>query len=476
MRWFMRVVVFVPVLAGTAFAGEPIAMTVSAAAPPASAHRWRLLLSPLEQTEGDSGPVYRECGIALQKAEQDAFSSDNTDLYPSLGQLSNRPITDLDRKQVERILRHFARPLELFETAVRGERVEWRKVVTNAADAEWYLHVGQLLPQLLQLQARLHLLDDRPDLAVRTVSRGLQLARHLHAERCVHSSTHQYHIASAMCGVLRETIAHPRCPDLSGQLAELPRPFFPLRVICESSGEYLLADGRKLSRDPVAARTSPETLDVLIYAFSQTPRDSRLPRFIGPEALKALGRLRLGLAIQAQDAAVRDFLRAAGYDPRVVAATPPLNAAVLRLGLAFEETISRTAAAVDLPYPLARARLDEMVREFVRQTASPDPTGPICPSVLSLPLHLQLHLNDDLWSYQRPIQVLRVEEALRGYAHEKGRWPDKLDDITGSVPLDPATGKPFGYRRDGNKAILEGPPQIPGDPNFPGFTYTLTLR
>jgi hypothetical protein len=153
-----------------------------------------------------------------------------------------------------------------------------------------------------------------------------------------------------------------------------------------------------------------------------------------------------------------------------------LNAAVLRLRLAFEETISRTAAAVDLPFPLARARLEEMVREFVRQTASPDPTAAICPLHIPHPGYMQLHLNDDMRLYQRPIQVLRVVEALRGYAHEKGRWPDKLDDIAGSVLLDPATSKPFGYRRDGNKAILEGPPLILGDPNYPGFTYTLTLR
>jgi hypothetical protein len=55
---------------------------------------------------------------------------------------------------------------------------------------------------------------------------------------------------------------------------------------------------------------------------------------------------------------------------------------------------------------------------------------------------------------------LRVIEALRMYAADHdGALPAKLADIEEvPVPTNPATGKPFVYRLDGAKAILELPP------------------
>ncbi|HEX3601190.1 MAG TPA: hypothetical protein VHU84_13655, partial [Lacipirellulaceae bacterium] len=60
---------------------------------------------------------------------------------------------------------------------------------------------------------------------------------------------------------------------------------------------------------------------------------------------------------------------------------------------------------------------------------------------------------------ERQVAALRVIEAMRMYAaNHGGDLPPKLDDIKGvPVPLNPATEKPFVYRVDGAKAILELP-------------------
>jgi hypothetical protein len=60
---------------------------------------------------------------------------------------------------------------------------------------------------------------------------------------------------------------------------------------------------------------------------------------------------------------------------------------------------------------------------------------------------------------ERQVAALRIIEAMRMYAaNHGGALPAKLDDITDvPVPLNPATGKPFVYRVDGAKAILELP-------------------
>ena len=44
-----------------------------------------------------------------------------------------------------------------------------------------------------------------------------------------------------------------------------------------------------------------------------------------------------------------------------------------------------------------------------------------------------------------------------------GQLPTRLDDITDvPIPVDPISGKPFGYRRQGEAALLEGKDGVPG--------------
>ena len=58
----------------------------------------------------------------------------------------------------------------------------------------------------------------------------------------------------------------------------------------------------------------------------------------------------------------------------------------------------------------------------------------------------------------RRVAALRVVEAIRMYAATKGgALPESLDKITDvPVPLDPVTGKPFGYHLEGGRAEVSG--------------------
>lgn len=59
----------------------------------------------------------------------------------------------------------------------------------------------------------------------------------------------------------------------------------------------------------------------------------------------------------------------------------------------------------------------------------------------------------------RRVAALRVVEAIRLYAaSHDGKLPEELNQVTEvPVPEDPATGKPFEYRRDGAAAVLTMP-------------------
>ena len=66
--------------------------------------------------------------------------------------------------------------------------------------------------------------------------------------------------------------------------------------------------------------------------------------------------------------------------------------------------------------------------------------------------------------------LLRHVEALRLYAAAHDRaLPAKLSEIGLPLPVDPFTGKPFRYERDGNTAHLRGTPP-------PGFEQTAAFN
>jgi hypothetical protein len=78
---------------------------------------------------------------------------------------------------------------------------------------------------------------------------------------------------------------------------------------------------------------------------------------------------------------------------------------------------------------------------------------------------------------ERQFDMLQCVEAIRLYAaaHD-GTLPDSLEALTESpAPLDPATGKPYEYRRDGASATLIAPIP-PGAPNNTNYRLHYELK
>ena len=74
----------------------------------------------------------------------------------------------------------------------------------------------------------------------------------------------------------------------------------------------------------------------------------------------------------------------------------------------------------------------------------------------------------------RNLAAMQVIEALRMHAAETGKFPASLEEVTiVPVPLNPATGKPFDYKFDGETAVLD----LPSSEGFHhNFRYEITLR
>src|SRR5262249_6697218 len=59
---------------------------------------------------------------------------------------------------------------------------------------------------------------------------------------------------------------------------------------------------------------------------------------------------------------------------------------------------------------------------------------------------------------ERRLDAIQCIEAIRIHAAVCGKLPTRLDEITEApAPLDSATGKPFDYRLEGDRATLKAP-------------------
>lgn len=442
--------------------GQPlpksVEFVVTPAAPPVDALRWRLLLEPHEQ-QGDALALYRDLARAGFRTDQ---------VYPQLQRLAAP--RHLDRDAARALLARHADLLALLERAAQARPVDWGAEVAAARQRGEPFRVREMgavqnpLP-LLQLQARLALVEERPRDAVRAAGVICRLAHQIGTSpgRERTAAGGWYHLA---CDILGACVQHPSCPNLSVTLATLPRPLLDLGPLVRFESvevESLLPGLRTLRANPAGPVLTSAVLDDLL----QTPfrRSGRL------EPLRALSdRLHLYHSVRALGTGAQERLRDHGFDAATLARAPALNLAVLHDATVFEQFVAQVALAVAGPYAPAQARLDEVAV----------PGQLLTPILRDRAAHLVRLVRGQLRHglfLQRHVELLQAAEALRWHAGKTGTWPARLADVrSGVVPLDPGTQQAFQYTRTGTQAVLTAPRLRPDDPDYLTLTYRLTLR
>jgi hypothetical protein len=456
---------------------QPVTLTVTAASPPRNLYRWQLLPGLLVQKPGDAVEGYKKATATLHEIEPDRMAYNN--LINELERLRTAPLADVDRKRVKEIVEKYKKGLDLIAEAARCEQVNWDPLIERirksglAAALTEEQSLRNFLP-FLAVQARHHLLEDRPEEAVQVAATTLSLARH--ANECPTLVCHFVALACAQVAfqTLQDCIQHPKCPSLYGSLTDLPRPFLSPRLGYE--GERLWIYGSipvlsKLVADPAGTEVDADTVEKLLKLYHGIV-------FEGPQNLegKIVDRITLAAAMQKKHDAAKEAMRAAGYDEKVIEKTPILNAGLLHALLHLEEGLGRMAAAGMLPYPQAQVQFDEIHKKFPRKPPPQGADETAYPLVrVFLPAGERVLLAD--LRSQRQQEMLRLAEGLRQHAAQTGKWPDKLDDVkVAPLPNDPATGKPFAYKREDNVAVIDAPLPNPGANKDHALTLRLTLR
>ena len=357
-------------------------------------------------------------------------------------------------------------PLQQIDIAARQEYCHWQ--LTDRLRKEGLQVVLPEIQQLrdwanlLNLRFRLELQHGDLPKALYTCQTGLAMGRHTADAPTLMSAFIAHGISNAMLDNVQEILTSSRSPNLYWALTELPRPWIDLRrtMLGESLWiEALLADFPDIHEVPLP----PAGLAVL------------------RQRLKILGRLLSQRHSLGADEAItilvlkgyptaRAWLLAQGKPADLVERMPSLQVVLLYSLDEYQRMTDGILKLQSLPYREARPFLTQWQQEM-RQTAMHSKTIPFTAQIGSYEYALGARAR-----VERKIDLLRTIEALRMYAAAHGQWPATLEEIKEvPLPLDCYTGKPFSYRREGDKAYLLAAPPKPQMYVDEKASYELTL-
>jgi hypothetical protein len=167
----------------------------------------------------------------------------------------------------------------------------------------------------------------------------------------------------------------------------------------------------------------------------------------------------------------KQFLLASGMAKVQVEAMSPEQAVGRYLIETYRSLVEKNWQGWELPYWQAAGYMHRTEDETKREKGTTNN-----PLLNTLPA--MAHARYALARVDREIAMLRTIEALRDYAaRHDGRPPQSLDQITDvPLPIDPFTGRPFGYKVDGQKVVIDAP--VPPDQQRErrrGWRYELTF-
>jgi hypothetical protein len=438
------------------------------------------LPSVTELNPGDAAPIY----LRIHGYEDRGFDEQWNQIAEKSDRWMPQPLKDFPAAEVRAFVNIWSGKLKQLEFGTRRKTCEWNYTLPE----ERLSAVEILLPdvqgmrnwgRVLALKTRVEIAEGKLDEAVRTLETGLAFARHVGGGPFVVNGLVGTAIAASLLERCDELISEPGAPNLYWALTALPRPLVSLRdqlEIDQSICESLIPELTETELNK--PRTAADWASLLSRMHERIVSWSR--RLVN-DSRSATPQLR-DLAGWSLDRLKAEVLPAA----RAYWNTSQLRTHPQRANMCDDQIIALYVAGRyrELRDDLFKASYLP-VREALPQLAAAEKQIEAAKSP-ALALFVAIHAGEGPLMYVRPlgsvlwldrrIATLRVIEAIRLYAASHGgALPEALDHVTEvAVPDDPATGKPFIYRRAGAAAILHGPQAgLRGAPFKP---YRITIR
>jgi hypothetical protein len=429
------------------------ALSITPAAAPEPAMRWRLLPELRDTAPGNAAVLYYR---AFAPEWWDNYRR-NPKMSETLAQASTMPLGALrDEARDANGSIGWVRDSSLLkemDRAARRQYCDW-DLVTRAREEG----LGMLLPDiqsfrsfapLLAVRARIELADGNFEQAEHSLQTGMALGRHLGDSPTLIQSLVAAAITTAILDQVEEWIRTPNSPNLYWALANLPQPFVDLRKAYQ--GERMLIDNLLPGfREDLANRSAEPMTTTKLEALRQ-----KLVMLADQNTLPVV----TAVVVMKKYAAAKDYLRAHGWAEETVDALPAVQVVLLCEVATYDRLYDEMVKWVGLPYAQARAGYDKAEELLKREVVASGSPGM---SLAGLLLPATIKVAEASNRIDRKIAALQCAEAIRLYAAAQGRLPSSLAEITEMhVPVNPGTGAAFEYKSDGVTASLLVPSAVP---------------
>ena len=458
---------------------ETYKLAVTPAPAPSPALRYSLTPEYLDLQPGNSVPFYYRAVLATKTGDPDRWKPfhDNQTYDVWFGPLDGFP-----KDEVKTFLAQFQPVFDQVEVAANREETDWDWNLKQLQGPETVqflmeeIQESRTVARLLFLRARVEILEGRFEDAIRTLRIGYRLGRDVARPPTLINGLVGIAIASHMNRALIDLVNAPDSPNLYWALAGLPSPLVDLRPAMQHELSIPLRIFPFL-RDAETARRTEEEWNLLparmleeLQSLMGGAGQAEQPASRWQSRVAAAGMMLKGYPM------ARQALLDAGYDEERLDKMPSGQVVMIHQARVYHHMHDELLKWVALPpheaYPRMRATEEQLKKEGYLNPVSRHeiiPVGALLMPAVSAATEAYMRLLIRMDSL-RAVEAIRMHAAAHG-----GALPKSLDEITlVPVPSNPATGRPFAYRLDGDTATLDVP-TASGQPVQHNWRFEITI-
>ncbi len=358
----------------------------------------------------------------------------------------------------------------------KGARQRWFDMDRNLRQAEDPL--GYLIPEVQafrelartqRVRARLAIAEGRVDDAIAILGQQYCMGRHLGQDGLLVSGLVGVAFAHLAWEDSLFLVQCENAPNLYWAFASVPRPAVDLSHSLGFERQLLLEQLkvlREVDDTPRPAGYWQDFVERLAAELGTEPELFGLSQLAdNPKDVKAA---LVAFVAAAYPSAKRYLVEDCGLDRDRVEAYPTAQAVFLAVVRYYEEASDSCFKWNYLPYSQAASAtagkdfIDFLPVPFERAGLIAAPAALLLPAVGASRMAVA--------RVDQQLALSQTVEAIRSFgATSGGKLPGSLDELPLPAPIDPVTGTPLVYERQGDHAVLEGH-------DLPGIRYRLVLR